>query len=258
MDFTLAELALLVATGAFAAAINAAAGGGTFFTFPVLVFLGLPPTLANTTNTFGIWFGSLASIGGYWSEIRSHFRQALFFCLLAAVGSLGGSLILLATPQHIFSGMVPYLMLVAVTLFAFGRKALDWLEHRLGHSNTFSGVGRIAIWVCQLAVGVYGGFFGAGMGILMIAIFELIGIRDIHRINGMKVMIATSINLVSVVTFIIAGAIVWPAGLALTAGAIAGGYGGAWLTKQMPQKAIRRFIICYGLAISLWFLIHGA
>lgn len=253
MDFSTASLALVAGVGAFAAAINAAAGGGTFFTFPTLIFVGLPPTLANTTSTFGVWFGSLASIGGYWEEINASRSKALWFCIVAAIGSLGGSLLLLVTPQDTFAGMVPYLMLGAVTLFAFGRRMLDWVERTLKPSQSLSLVGTIGVWLLQLLVGIYGGFFGAGIGILMIAIFELIGIRDIHKMNGMKVLIATCINLVSVATFVIAGAVIWPVGLSLMAGAVVGGYYGALLTKRIPQIWIRRFIIGYGLFISLWF-----
>lgn len=255
MDITTIELVFLAIAGAFAAAINAAAGGGTFFTFPSLIFVGLPPTLANTTSTFGVWFGSLGSVGGYWKEIKSSRNEAFWFCIIATIGSLVGSILLLMTPQDIFAGMVPYLMLGAVCLFAFGRKTLNWVERKLPPSPTLSTAGKMGIGLLQFLVGIYGGFFGAGIGILMIAIFELTGIRDIHRVNGMKVLIATCINFMSVVTFIIAGAIIWSAGLALVAGSILGGYYGAVLTKRIPQLWIRRFIIVYGLGISLWFFI---
>jgi len=255
MDLSIIELVLLAAVGAFAAAINAAAGGGTFFTFPTLVFCGLPPTLANTTSTFGVWFGSLGSVGGYWNEIKSSRKDAFWFCIIATIGSLIGSVLLLVTPQDTFAGMVPYLMLGAVSLFALGRKALDWVEKKLPPSPKLSVAGKAGIGLMQLLVGIYGGFFGAGIGILMIAIFELTGIRDIHRINGMKVLIATCINFVSVATFVIAGAVIWAAGLSLVAGSIVGGYYGAVLTKRIPQLWIRRFIIIYGLLISLWFFV---
>lgn len=255
MELSLIDYALLALTGAWAAAVNSVAGGGTFFTFPVLMFVGLPPVLANSTNKFGIWLGSFASIRGYWHEIKEYKSQLLVLTILAALGGVGGSLLLLVTPQETFSTLVPWLMLTATLLLATGRRLIDWIEQRMPAHPTTSLLGKVASWVGQTIIAIYAGFFGAGIGILLIALYELMGIRSIHHMNGLKVVTATAAHSVSVITFIIAGAIIWPAAIALAAGALIGGYCGAILTKRLPTIWVRRFIIVYGLAVSCWYFI---
>lgn len=244
---------LLLLVGMAAAGLNAIAGGGTFFTFPILIFCGLNPTLANTTNKFAIWVGALSSVGGYWQEVKQHRGQLRFLLAAGIIGSVAGSLALLATPVETFSAMVPWLMLMATLTFAFGRQLVARVAARLPSANGQTG------WVMslrafgQLLIGIYGGFFGAGIGILMMALCQLIGVRSIHETNAIKVVVASGITSLSALTFVLAGVIAWQEAIPLSVGALIGGFFGASLARALPEKLIRGFIIVYGLAVSGYF-----
>lgn len=251
------QLVLLIAAGLWGGALNAVAGGGTFFTFPVLIFCGLPPILANSTNKFGMWAGSFASVGGYWSEIKPQKHRLLLLSVIAGIGSVGGSVLLLMTSPEFFKALVPWLMLCATLLFAFGNRIVRAIHARTAHHAAAGKVGRAGGLGGQFAIGVYGGFFGAGIGILLMALYELMGIRNIHQMNGLKVLVATVVNALSVLTFIITGMIVWPVALALGFGFFIGGYYGAVFAKRLPALWIRGFIIVYSLSVTCYFFIFG-
>lgn len=253
MEFTLLQLGLFALGGLTAAAINAVAGGGTFLVFPLLIFAGLPPVAANIVNKTGIWSGALASLLGYWREVRALRSRVAWLAAVATLGSLGGSLLLLATPPALFAELVPWLLLGATLLFAFGKRLLAFVHrHTPDHPGKTAGA-QAAGWLGQLVIGIYGGFFGAGKGIMMVALYELMGIRSIHEINGMKAAVASAINTVSVAAFALAGVIIWPAALAMMAGAALGGFFGARLARRLPQAVVRGFIIAYGLGVSGYF-----
>lgn len=258
MDISLAHTILLFVVAIWAGALNTIAGGGTFFTFPVLLLVGMPPIIANTTNKFAITFASLSATFGFMKEIRALGKKVWFFVATAVAGSIGGSLLLLVTPDEKFQAMVPWLMLSATLLFAFGGRLVRYFAaHKKPSSATARTISLalIAIGAGQFTIGVYGGFFAAGMGILMMALYELSGMRNIHEMNALKVIVGLGINLISAVTFMFVGAIDWHIAAILVTGALIGGYGGAWVSRKLPQHVIRGFIVLYGVAMTAYFFL---
>jgi uncharacterized membrane protein YfcA len=239
-----------------AGAINSVAGGGTLISFPALVAFGLPAILANATNAASLWPGSLSSAFAYREDTLSH--RALLSILLVPsfLGSLLGAVILVATPPETFARAVPFLVLFATLLFA----AKDWLARLIqGGKNDeecVTWLGRVWGFLFQLFVATYGGYFGAGMGILMLGSMSIMGLRDIHRMNGLKTVLGAVINIVSFVFFAFKGLVVWPLAILMAIGAIVGGYSGARLAKRVDQHLLRWFIILVGLGVSAWLFIR--
>jgi uncharacterized membrane protein YfcA len=246
MEITLLTAILLFGTGLWAGAINSVAGGGTFFSFPILLLLGMPPILANTTNKFALWFASIAGVTGFWKEIKAQKERLLFFFTCGFIGSLIGSLVLLATPAATFESMIPWLMLAATLLFAFGKRIVRTFHNAHAIPKPATAVG-------QTLIGIYGGFFAAGMGMLMMALYELSGIKSVNEMNGLKTFVGLGINGISALTFLALGAIDWRVALILMAGALIGGYGGAILSKKVPDYILRNLIIGYGVVMTLYF-----
>ncbi len=248
MEIELLQFAGLVIVGAFASALNAVAGGGSFFVFPILIFMGLGPSLANVTNKVGMWCGATASIFGYKEEIRDHKRSIASLALIGVVGSIAGSLLLLITPPERFAAMVPFLMGSATLLFAYGQRIICFFS-----SGAQDALPTLAGWVGQFLIGLYAGFFGAGMGIMMMALYELMGIKNIHEMNGIKVSVASAMLTVSAITFILLTPIHWPHAIALIIGTMIGGYYGASLARRLPGALVRSFVILYGITVTLYF-----
>jgi uncharacterized protein len=249
---------LLHATVAFGAAfiagtINSVAGGGTLVSFPALIWLGLPSVTANATSTVAIWPGSLGGMWGYRRELRSTEPRMLALVLPSLVGGIAGALLLRWTPPAIFDRLVPFLILFATLLFmaqepvqrhlktggAEAHRSLRWL---------------VCAMLFQLLVALYGGYFGAGIGILMLAALSILGHTDIHQMNGLKSFFALCINGVAAVYFIWARMVYWPDVLIMAAGALAGGYGGAGVARRIGRTAVRRIVIAigFGMALSLF------
>jgi uncharacterized membrane protein YfcA len=252
MDITLLTALILLATGLWAGAVNSVAGGGTFFSFPILLLLGMPPLAANTTNKFALWFASFAGVTGFWREIKAQKSRVWFYFTCGFIGSLLGSLLLLATPAEKFEAMVPWLMLAATLLFAFGKKLVGWVRRHKQADEAPRDKSLLAA-TGQTLIGIYGGFFAAGMGMLMMALYELVGIKSVHEMNGLKTFVGIAINGISALTFMAFGMVVWPVALCLLTGALVGGYFGAVLSKRMPEIWLRRAIIFYGAAMSVYF-----
>lgn len=258
MDFiltlTLLDYALLGAVGFFASILNAMAGGGSFFMFPALVFVGLPPQLANVTNKVGMWTGAIASVAGYRNEIAQFGKQIWPLVAVGAVGSVLGSLLLLITPAHHFEAMVPFLMGAATLVFAFGQRVSDRIKGTTNNTSAPAKLTGALPFIGQGVIGLYAGFFGAGMGIIMMALYQLIGIKQIHLMNGLKVSVASAMLGISAITFIILTPIHWPSAIAIIAGTIAGGYLGPSIARRLPTVLIRAFIILYGVIVTSYFL----
>jgi uncharacterized protein len=253
---TVAQSLALAASAVGAGAMNAMAGGGTLLTFPTLVLLGVPAIAANATSTVALLPGSAASLYGYREEVRRHrswWRALLLPSLLG--GGLGAAL-LLATPPRTFEALAPYLVLFATALFALQDAARRWTASR-GDADPVGG--RLAAaWLFQFAVSVYGGYFGAGIGILMLALLGFLGVSDIHAANGLKNVLTMAINGVAAAWFVLRGAVDWPAALVLGAGAIAGGYAGARFARSIGQERARVAVIVIGLGVTaLLFLERG-
>lgn len=251
------QLVFLVGAAVVAGALNSVAGGGSFLTFPALLFAGVPPISANATNTVALWPGSLASIGGYREELQQERRVLKVLAGVSLAGGLVGALLLLGTPERTFTKLIPWLLLGATLIFALGGRVTDRLRgtapeqgappRRLG-----------AVAPVQFAIAVYGGYFGGGIGILMLAALAVLGMRDIHRMNGLKVVLATLINGVAIVAFLAAGVVDVPVGLAMAVGAVVGGYGGARTARRLPPEWVRGFVIAVGAVLTVVFFLRTA
>lgn len=257
--------ALLLGAAVIGGALNSVAGGGSFLTFPSLIFVGIPAITANATSTVALWPGSIASVGAYRREIAAQDRRfVLLMSVTSVVGGVLGAILLLKTPQSTFVALLPFLLLVATVLFAFSKQLTAQVRAFVsGHSEgrpasempTASGQGMWGLMVVQLVIALYGGYFGGGIGILMLASLGVMGMTNIHMMNGIKTLLATCINGVAVLTFAVAGAVAWPQAILMVVGAIAGGYGGAHYARQLPPLVVRRFVIVVGTTMTAYFFI---
>jgi hypothetical protein len=235
---------------AFAAgAINSVAGGGTLLTFPTLVWLGLNSVAANATSTVAIWPGSLGSMWGYRKELRAADPRLLALTAPSLIGGIAGALLLRFTPPSIFDALVPFLILFATVLFMVQETVQRMFK--TGDTRHHSTKWLAGAIVFQFFVALYGGYFGAGIGILMLAALSILGLTDIHQMNGLKNFFALCINGVAAIYFLFAHMVEWPYVLVMVAGAIAGGVGGAGLARRMGRTAVRRVVIAIGFAMAL-------
>ena len=246
---------LLVGGGAFlAGGMNAMAGGGTFFSFPALLAAGIPPVTANASNTVGLCPASLVSAWAYRHEALRHGRWALLLMVLSLIGGICGGLLLLVTSNAIFSRLIPWLLLAATGLFAFSGQVSGLIKRvkgRLGGDVTKHNPGSFGGALFQLCVAIYGGFFGAGMGILTLAALSIQGFEDIQEINALKNLTSGINYLVSSTTFVIAGAISWPHTLVMLVTAMAGGYVGAVFARRLPALWLKRLVVVLGSVLTV-------
>ncbi len=250
---TASEWTLLALGGFGAGAMNAIAGGGTFLSFPALLAIGLPPVTANASNSVALWPASLASAWAYRREL-ARYRQHLPRLTLAAFvgGALGGGL-LLVTSNALFARLVPWLLLTATLLFALAPRINRWLEarRRAGPRQALGWGGTLF----RLLVSVYGGFFGAGMGIVMIAAIAMQGIEDLNEINALKNWLSAVIYSVAALTFTLGGAVSWPHTLVVLLAAAVGGYLAGYVARRLPAIWLRRFILLVGTALTLYYFL---
>jgi uncharacterized membrane protein YfcA len=231
--------------------MNAVAGGGSFLSFPALLLVGVPPIQANATNTIALWPGILGSIGAYRNELRGEQAHKVLIPLLSTglVGGLLGAVTLLVTPQQTFLRLIPWLLLSATLLFAFSRKITAALKPVGGEAALTTKGGAAA----QLFVGFYIGYFGAGAGILMMALLALLGMTQIHRINAYKTVQAAVCNGIAILAFVFKGVIYWKHAGVMVLGALLGGYFGAWFAQRMKQEHVRWIVIAIGAGMSAYF-----
>jgi hypothetical protein len=256
---------LLLFSAAFVAGvINSVAGGGSFISFPVLIFTGVPPIAANATNTAALWPGTMASAFAYRKAFNDEARRLLL--PLIATGIIGGVLgarILLITPQSTFLHLVPWLLLGATLLFVFSGRMTAWIRNRAGlgpsgksaNERTPRALFAAGLFL-QLLIAIYVGYFGAGVGILLLALLAFLGMENIHAMNGMKTLLVSVINGVALVTFIWARIVVWPQAVLMLVAAAGGGYGGAYLAQRMNPQHVRWVVIGIGFVMSAYFFIR--
>ena len=242
---------LLLIFSAFAAGIiNSVAGGGSFLTFPALVFTGVPSIIANASSTLALLPGTLASAWAYRDDFeRTEGFPRLPMLIVSLVGGIAGALLLLFTPERTFDSVIPWLMLAAALLFAFGPRISPMLK-RAFH------IGPVTVVAIQLLVAVYGGYFGGAIGIVMLATWSVFGLSDIHVMNANKTVLAAAMNAVAVVLFIAARKIFWPQSLAMLVVAILGGYIGATTAKKVNPKYLRAAIIVISFAMTTAFFLR--
>lgn len=243
------EVAALLASAAGAGAMNAMAGGGTILTFPTLILLGEPAITANATSTVALWPGAAASLYGYRREVREQRSWLATLILPSLAGGALGAVLLLRTPPAAFERLAPFLVLFATLLFALQGAVSTWAGSAPAPDGTPGR--RLAAWIFQFGVSVYGGYFGAGIGILMLAVLGFLGQKDIHAANGLKNFFAMCINGVAAGYFIVRGAVHWPAALVLMVGAIAGGYGGARFARSIGREKARLAVVVIGIVVAV-------
>lgn len=249
------ELAIFFAAIA-AGVINSIAGGGTLLTFPALIWAGHSPIVANATNSLAIAPGALSSLYGYRREVREVPRRYLVLLIPSLVGSLIGAVLLRLTPPPTFAWLVPLLILFATGLMMVQSPLQRWLRTHEQTQQPVTGRWMAGASIYQLLVGIYGGYFGAGIGILMLAVLGLMGMRDIHQMNGVKNLLASLVNGTAALYFVTAGLIEWRAATLMAIGAILGGYGAAGVARRLSQQWVRRIVIFIGLGMSLSLLLR--
>lgn len=252
---------LLVAASAFLAGnLNAIAGGGSFFSFPALLAVGLPPVTANASNAVALWPASLSSAFAYRREARRSGRHALALMLAALTGGAAGGLLLLATSNAAFARLIPWLLLLATALFAFSaevNRLVRWCRVRLGGVAS-GGVQRGPGWLLlQLAVAIYGGFFGAGLGILTLASLSIQGYEDMQELNALKNLTSAVNYSIAALTFIVAGAISWPHTLVALLAATLGGLTGAGIARRIPAQWLRRCVVAVGSLLTVIYFVRS-
>jgi uncharacterized membrane protein YfcA len=241
--------------GALGGAINAVAGGGSFVTFPALLFTGVPPIPANATNTLALWVGTTASGGAYRQQLNIPRRVMIPLIVTSVVGGVLGAFLLIKTPAQTFLRVLPWLLLGATLLFAFGKHLTGRISAGISRESSNAAITGASIF--EFAVAVYGGYFGGGLGIMNLAMLAALGMTDIHAMNKLKVILGAIINGVAAVAFIVAGVILWRQAGVMTAGAIVGGYGSAHFAQKLPQPYIRAFVIIIGVLMTLYFFVRA-
>jgi uncharacterized membrane protein YfcA len=254
---TLLLLALLFGAAALGGVVNAVAGGGAFFTFPTLMFAGVGAVQANATSTMSLWPGTVATAAAYRRDVKQERRTILTLVAASVAGGVVGALLLLKTPESTFRRLVPWLLLAATLLFAAG----PFLTKRLSASSSSSSVERgldlRLVAPVQFALSVYGGYFGGGVGILVLTALSLFGMRNLSEMNGLRAALGASMNGFALLAFVAAGVIVWNVGLVMVAGSVLGGYAGARYVRRVDARLLRAAIIVVRLALFLYFVAKG-
>ncbi len=276
------QLITIAAISALGGAVNSVAGGGMLLVFPALVGLGVPPIVANATGTVALWPGSMGSLWGYRNAMRGAGTWARHLAFPSVIGGLIGAWLLLSTPTARFSALVPWLVFAATVLFVVQRPVSDWLLRRSRAARASDG-GTTAVadasasgddivtansiprptppWyflLLQLAIAIYGGYFGAGAGILMLVGLGLMGLTNIHQMNGLKNVCGSCFNAVAAITFATQHIVDWPIAGAMAVGSVLGGYFTSGLAQRTPQRLMRGVIGTIGLAASIWLMWHRA
>lgn len=248
------DTAVLFFAASFGALLNSVAGGGSFITFPALVWVGIPSIAANATSTVVLWPASASSAWAYRDAIRMTREEALSLGVTSLVGGVLGSWLLMTTPESLFKKILPFLMLLATLLFWKGSVLNALLPKQIQHE----GMPRLLpVALLQVLIAIYGGYFGGGMGLMMLAVLALSGQTDIHRMNGIKNVLAVLINLVAALTFMTAGKVVWHHAGLMVVGGILGGYAGAKGARKVSPQAIRVFVVAVGTSLSAIFFWKG-
>ena len=257
MDLHFGQAIFLLIAAGIAGALNALAGGGSFISFPALLLLRVPAVAANATNTVALWPGLAASTVAYLKRQNAPSRVLVPLLVTSVIGGWVGALLLLKTPQHTFMQLVPWLLLGGTLLFAFGNS----LRSLAGKSAVVDDLREIS-WhailvssIAELLVAVYGGYFGAGIGFMTLAMLAMMGMRDIHAMGAIRTLLAVAINAAAVVTFIVAGAVLWPQCIVMIAGALAGGWFGAHYAQKADPVKMRYVVIGVGIVMTAYFFV---
>ncbi len=242
---TIAEISFLLACGAIGGAWNAIAGGATLFTFPALMAVGLPPVVANATNYLALLPSNAAALPAYWKELQAVGKDLLPLIIASGLGAAVGALLLMRSDPEFFVALIPYLILLATALFAFGKRIHHWLVALAGERTS-----RKLIYAALFVFSIYGGYFGAGLGIILLAIAQIMGYTDFHVANGVKNLLATCFTIIGIIIFGVGGLISWPAAIAMMLGSTIGGYAGGKYAKFVNEQYLHYAVIVFGLILS--------
>ena len=242
---------VLTAAAFVGGALNALAGGGTLVTFPALLFAGLSPIDANASSVVALFPGTFSSVWAYRRTILGITEVSVIgFFILSLIGGLLGALLLLFTPSSIFAGLVPWLVLFATIVFALGNFAPLEVIRRLE-------VGRRGALVTHFVISIYGGYFGGGIGFLMLAALTLFGMRDINAMNGLKMALVGVMTITAIAVFVVADVVRWPETLPMLISSVVGGYVAAWVAQRLDQRLIKGFIVAFGAVLTAYFFWSG-
>ncbi len=246
-------MALLFLAGILAGISNAVAGGGTFFTFPIFLLAGIPPVVANASNAVAVWPGHALAAVGYRKELRAFPHTMKGSMAVAVAGGVVGALLLAYLGDRAFSMLIPFLILFATLLFAFGKGVNRWID---GCTSTVSiQTPSLLTRGVEFLIAVYGGFFGAGLGIMLMGGLLLLGVHDIHTNNALKNLLGAIVTAVSVVVLAISGLVSWPHTLFAFLGAVLGGFLGVPVARLIPDMWLRRLVIIVGIFLSIYYFI---
>lgn len=253
---TPAEGTLLAAAALGAGMVNSMAGGGTLLTFPALLSVGVPSIHANATSTVALWPGAMGSVAGYREELKGARPFLLRMGVPSVLGGATGAYLLGAAGERTFNALVPWLILFATVLFAFSGPLSRRFRKGAEAGGNPERAGKRAL-AFQFLVALYGGFFGAGIGILMLASLSLLGLKNIHRMNGIKIFMGMLINSVAVGYFAWRGYVHWPEAGIMAAAAVTGGYLGARIAPRIPAAWVRTLVVIVGLVVSAKLFLRG-
>lgn len=247
------ELPLLFIAGLLGGMLNSIAGGGTFITFPALLFSGVPPISANATNTFACCSGYISGAYAFRKELRAHIKELPKYILVSLLGGIAGAWLLLHTPESLFREAIPWLLLFATILFIFGSQLHDKFRRLASLHRHASSIGSMLLLLMLAGVCIYGGFFNAGLGIIMLSYLALAGHTNINSMNGLKLLTSTCVSLAAIALFIYKGEIAWFEGGIVLLGTLVGGYMAARISRQVSQLHVRNIVALTGVSITLYF-----
>lgn len=249
------EWILLFCAGVLGGVLNSVAGGGSFITFPSLLFVGVPPIIANATNTFASCAGYLSGAYGFRKDIAKHPEVIVYTVIWSLIGGVIGAYLLLNITESLFLEAIPWLLLFATLLFIFGPRVSDLATKMAQRASISSRWGSLILALSLVFVSAYGGFFNAGLGVIVLSYLVLAGYKDINQMNGLKLLVSSSVSLVAITIFVLEGAIDWNRGVVVMAGALLGGYVAANVSRNIKQQHVRAFITFSSLSMTIYFFV---
>jgi uncharacterized membrane protein YfcA len=252
---TLGALALLAGAGFLAGTVNAVAGGGSLISFPALLAVGYPAVPANVTNTVALWPGYVGGALGYTGLLRRRLHELLPLAVTSLVGAVLGALLLLTTSADVFRALVPYLILASCLLLAVQPTVARIVRGLPGAPE--DGHRPVALHACVLAASVYGSYFGAGLGVMLLAVLGVLLRDGLGELNGIKNALSLLINTVALVAFALFGPVEWAAVLVMAVASLVGGYCGALVARRIAPGVLRASVLVFGVVVAGWLLVHG-
>ncbi|KJY88412.1 permease [Vibrio neptunius] len=247
------EWILLFVAGVLGGILNSVAGGGSFITFPSLLFVGVSPVVANATNTFAACAGYVSGAYGFRQDIAKHPKPILFTVILSLVGGALGAYLLLSVSESLFLEAIPWLLLFATVLFLFGSTISEW-PRKLIRTGSLNPVWlNIILSVVLVLVSAYGGFFNAGLGVIVLSYLVLSGYKDINQMNGLKLLVSSCVSLTAILVFVVEGSIDWPKGFIVMLGTLSGGYAAARVSRDVPQRYVKGFVAVSSILMTTYF-----